>query len=234
MDRMDHNMNDRRNDEGNEANMEQDAQGAQGAQGGREGGEPEVDLAGNAPARPSEWAVYRCAGPDTLDFEDQLNEAGVQAWTPRCWVSRRVPRRRTKVWKLAPVMGSYLFVSIDDADQIPGLPWSIRGLGKAMVIQGQFVIVADRDLDGLREFDRRDPPQPRRKGRLPDPGTPQVPPPPVFQVGQTVFVKGVLGGIEAEVLARTPGGEYTVAPKNSPIKVTVSGFMLEQVGVYRG
>lgn len=219
---MDHDMNDNRNDE---AKMEQ---------GRTENGEPEVDLAGNPPARPNGWAVYRCAGPDTLDFEDRLNEAGVQAWTPRCWVSRRVPRRRTKVWKLAPVMGSYLFVSIDDADKIPRLPWGIRGLGKAMVIQGQFVVVTDQDLDGLREFDRRDPPRPRRKGRLPDPGTPQVPPPPVFQVGQTVFVKGVLGGIEAEVLARTPGGEYTVAPKNSPIRVTVSGFMLEQVGVYRG
>ena len=130
-------------------------------------------------------------------------------------------------------MRSYVFVSSDDADKIQELPWTIQGKGKAMVVQGQFVFVTDQDLDGLREFDQREPPQPRRKSKhLPGPKTPQVPPPPVYRVGQRVFVKGVLGGAEAEVIALTLGGEYTVALKNSPIKVTVSGFMLSQVNVY--
>ena len=123
-----------------------------------------------------------------------------------------------------------MFVSVDDAGKIQELPWVIRGKGKAMVVQGRFVVVSDQDLDGLREFDQRERPQPRRKAKhLLGPNTPQAP---VYRVGQTVFVKGVLGGVEAEVIAIAPGGEYTVAPKNSPIKVTVSGFMLSQVGVY--
>lgn len=193
------------------------------------------------PARSVKWIVVRVpgggGGAETLKYEEGLGELGVTAWTPAMWIHKRLPRRRLRVWELRAILPGYLFLDVRGLPNYGSLPFSIRQEVRPFLIQGKYVVLGDQDLEGLREFDNRVKPEGRKvgggKSTLPGPESPVAVPVPEWVAGDSVRVKGVLGGMEGVVVAVNPQtGEATVALRNSPAKVKVSGFLLERGAVY--
>lgn len=99
--------------------------------------------------------MFRCPGSETGNLEDLLGEMGHKVWTPRVWVSKRVPRRKVRRVVLLAMLPSYLFVSKHaDLDQLERLG-AKHGFWGPMAIRGKRVELKDEDLDGLREADDR-------------------------------------------------------------------------------
>ena len=195
----------------------------------------ELNDVNQTPARNPKWIVVRCPGAVTLDYERELVDQDVGVWTPAFWVRKRLPRRRLKVWAQVPILPGYLFMWIPDLPKFGGLPWSYKADLRPMSISGRYVVLDEEDLSGLRELDQREKPEGRRatpqNNQLPDP---QLPESPKWKVGDKVRVKGVLAGAEGVVASVPPGEDVVVALKNSPAKVKVSGFLLEQIALYGG
>lgn len=104
---------------------------------------------------PAGWLVYRCPGSETGDLEDRLGEMGHKVWTPRTWVSKRVPRKRVRRVVLLAMLPSYLFVSRHaDLEALASLG-AKHGFWGPMAIRGVRVELKDKDLDGLRAADDR-------------------------------------------------------------------------------
>lgn len=104
---------------------------------------------------PARWMVFRCPGSETGDLEDLLEKLGFSVWTPRVWVSRRVPRRKVRRVILLAMLPSYLFVDAEaDRKELEKLG-AKHGFWGPMAIRGERVVIKDEDLDGLRESDDR-------------------------------------------------------------------------------
>lgn len=104
---------------------------------------------------PAGWLVFRCPGSETGNLEDLLGEMGHKVWTPRVWVSKRVPRRKVRRVVLLAMLPSYLFVSRHaDLEELAALG-AKHGFWGPMAIRGKRVELKDKDLDGLREADDR-------------------------------------------------------------------------------
>lgn len=117
---------------------------------------------------PAGWLVYRCSGSETGTLEELLNSLEHETWTPRTWVSKRLPRRKARETVLLGMLPSYLFVRVGvDLHAMASLG-AKHGIWGPMVLRGERVVIADRDLDGLRGFDDRVS-QPRRWIELLDP-----------------------------------------------------------------
>lgn len=179
----------------------------------------------------SEWTVLRCPSVKTLALEHELNERGGRAWAPACWISKRLPRKRARAWAMVPILPSYLFVEGDWRFAVRLLPWADRVLLKPMAIRGEYIVLADEALDGLRGFDNRV--RPGEPGKPKPVVDPALPAPPVFGVGDHVVLQGILGGRPGVVIGKCPDGEYSVAIKNSPVRLKVSGFLIQEDTLYR-
>ena len=184
------------------------------------------------PSRDPEWLVVTCPAGETVAYEEALTEKGVGAWTPQMWIRKRVPRRRVKVWVRVSVLPGHLFVPLRDLPTVGGIRDPFKGELRPMKIGARFVVLAGEDLEGLREFDNRERPQPKQDHGdkpLPDPEPePQVPVV-VWEVGAKVRIKGLLAGTEGVVRGTTPDGKVSVAINYSPTRVLISGFLLERV-----
>lgn len=184
------------------------------------------------PSRDPEWLVVTCPAGETVAYEEALTERGVRAWTPQMWIRKRVPRRRVRVWVRVSVLPGHLFVPLSDLPKVGMIKDPFKGELRPMKIDARFVVLADKALEGLREFDNRERPRPKQDTPdkpLPDPEPePQVPVA-VWEVGAKVRVKGLLAGAEGVVRGTAPDGKVSVAINYSPTRVLISGFLLERV-----
>lgn len=194
------------------------------------------------PARTPEWFVLRVSGRETVRWEKELADLGLRVWTPWLWVQKRKPRSKVTYWEQVPVLGSYLFLRLEDVLGFKLLPAATLNEVKPMTIGGKFVLLEDGELEGLREYDRRDLDAAkiqaalakrgrRRRGRLfvqdaeavaEEVGLPSW----SWTKGDKVRVKGVLAGVEGVVEA-VWGDEVEVAIKIPAARLKVPGFLLE-------
>lgn len=55
------------------------------------------------------WLVLRTSAPRTLPLSRSLAAAGFDVWTPMVTTKRRLPRRKTKVERDAPILPTFVF-----------------------------------------------------------------------------------------------------------------------------
>ena len=148
---------------------------------------------------PAGWMVFRCSGSETGNLEDKLSELGVSVWTPRVWFSKRVPRKKVRRVVLLAMLPSYLFVSEEEDQRRLMSLGSKHGFWGPMVIKGEVVVIADKDLEGLWAADDRTSAPKRWLDPIPEPV--HVPRP-------RIVVK------PADELTTRVGGGALVAPKS--------------------
>jgi transcription antitermination factor NusG len=104
------------------------------------------------------WCILRTAGGSTLRLAESLRTSGIEAWTPTEVQMRRIPRSRSRRERTVAILPTFVFAR---ARHILDL----RALAKATVkAQPDFSVfvykggeraVADRDLEPLREVERK-------------------------------------------------------------------------------
>ena len=179
------------------------------------------------PARNLDWAVLRCPPISTMKVEQDLQGLGFRVWTPVCWVHKRVPRRRSRVWDKTAVLSSFLFIRVNELEEL--LLRRVVGV-RPMMDLGRVVALEDWELDPLREQDTRDEePWDQQKdlekwvaGEL-------------VEVGHTEDEKATMehlfGCYEGSVQDTNGAGEVLVALKNSTKPIWFQGFLLSRVVV---
>ena len=194
------------------------------------------------PARHPKWFTLRVPGRETLTWEKELSDLGLTVWTPWMWVQKRKPRSKEVYWAQVPILGSYVFLAVEEVPRYSTLPAATLNAVKPMLIGGRFVLLEERDLDGLREYDMRDLDAAkiqaamrrrakrgkRAEGKDGRPVEQEVGLPSwSWAPGDRVRVKGVLAGVEGEVV-RVQGEEVEVAIKIPAARLKVPGFLLEK------
>lgn len=179
------------------------------------------------PARNLDWAVLRCPPISTMKMEQDLQGLGFRVWTPVCWVHKRVPRRRARVWDKIAILSSFLFVRVEDFEDL--LLQRVVGL-RPMMDRGMVVALGDHELDALREQDKRDE-EPWEQVKALDSWTPGE----LVEIGHTedekALMEQLLGSYEGTVQNFNGAGEVLVALKNSTKPIWFQGFLLSRVGV---
>lgn len=187
------------------------------------------------PAKSMDYVAFRCPPARTVAMEKAIREHGFPVFTPQHWISKRLPRKRKRVWQLRAVLPSFLFLSIKDR---PGLAVELTrkqygaftGL-RPMTIQGRLATFSQEEFDRMWEWDNRE-------------NRPASPKAQKFKPGDLVKVASDLadGAMTELLVALFEGstgvaekvnrdGEVLVAIKNSTGKVWVSGFFLELVAI---
>lgn len=121
----------------------------------------------------TDWCIVRTAGAGTLGVHDALVEAGYDAWTPVGTVIKRVGRERDRVEQRAALLPTFAFVRYDrlpdllDLARSPGQVCQVwDSEARRMVAKGMphfsvfrygkgYPAVTDRELDRLRQIERR-------------------------------------------------------------------------------
>lgn len=184
------------------------------------------------------WNILRCPGKETLNLEEALVDLGFEAWAPREWKNKRVPRKKIRMTVQKPVLPSYVFLAEGQGQQ------AIRAIGMSipfaiMVLLGEQVVIREEELEGLRVYDRRDPPrfQPRKyRAALTDSTVPSVKADPkikTYQVGDRVRLKTgtMLEGVMGVITGKGTGTEITIAVENSAARIQLSSFLVDPVAV---
>lgn len=106
------------------------------------------------------WCILTCASPDTLRVVEALTKEGLSAWAPVKWASARKPVTRSRFDKPHPIMPGYVFGDVGHVDQL----YRLSGLRRRDMPRFQFLecevagctpLIADRELDGLRNEEAR-------------------------------------------------------------------------------
>ena len=179
------------------------------------------------PARPSEndekWLILGCPGQKTIHYETDLRIRGFDAFAPMGYISVRLPRRRKRVWRLIVHLPALVFIPAryEEAFGRLGYPYGhdckIRRseTGEAWMAWGS-------ELEALRKLDNREEPV-SRNGQAQE----------LFSVGDQVLLLvdlPELAGEEGVVTgSRSVDYSFSVAVKNSPREIWVSGFLLQKV-----
>lgn len=120
---------------------------------------------------PSWWIVLRTGGPRTLRLADSLRRAGVDAWTPRRTFRRPVPgakpnasgQRPTQDLE-GPILPTFVFAraaqvrTLEALEQEQANPHVASAHPPFSILRhrGDVPFVRDRDVEGLREEERRE------------------------------------------------------------------------------
>ena len=192
---------------------------------------------GNEGTRGVSWVVVRCSGSLTLEALDALGNAGIRTWTPKVWVSKRVPRKKVRTWRWEAIVPSYLFIPLEDLapamngnDPDRAMSGRVRSLatGKpityaAQMIRGNVMLVGDADLDGLRRFDKAVVHPKSKKLPLPDR--------PALKPGDFVKIRGLFEGQTGTVqkIHDTSAEATLTLTGDKQLKVRVSMYLLDLV-----
>lgn len=149
------------------------------------------------------WCILRMAGASTMSVAQSLSDAGFEVWTPIETQRRRAPRSKALKDIVLPIMPGIVFanaVRLDDLIAMSRSPaltykrWNsetkrmeMHGCPHFSVFRydGRFPLIADRQLDALRQAEQRG--RPRSLG-------------PVVEVGDVVrHPAGILGGLKGVV-----------------------------------
>lgn len=183
-----------------------------------------------APARSYDLGVLRCPPARTRALEEEVSDRGFECWTPMEWVSKRLPRRRARVWELYPLLPSFLFVDLNNTPRALRIIMDLHIVGlRPMMTEGKFTAVGEEDMRYLASLDNREQ-DPKKAARRPTP----------FVIGEEVRLvdpddTGVLGMLFGDSTGIVQGvnrdGEVLVAIKNSTVPIWVRGVLLQRTVV---
>lgn len=170
------------------------------------------------------WCILRMGSAATLPVHDALKARGFNVWTPVERTIRRTPISRTRFEKEHALMPSYVFAHVQHIEQLARLamvPGPDHPRFTMFKHQGGFPLIADCELDALRQFERDRHAvfeKHRRRGLRG----------PVFQRDQRVKVpEGGFAGLTGVV--QDQQGQYTLvsfAEFHKPIKI--ASILLEE------
>lgn len=176
------------------------------------------------------WCILQAHGADTLRVVEALIEEGLGVWTPLKWRQARTKIIRSRYDEPRPILPGYVFGDVGHIDQFVRLAglrrrdfprfWFLEDETQA----GATPLVADRDLNGLREYEavlRAQFEADKRKGVTP----------PTFEPATEVRMEeGAYAGLSGEVVEMRGRGCAMVAIPGfaSPVKVS-SLLLLESV-----
>lgn len=163
------------------------------------------------------WCILRMGSAQTISVATALRSAGFEVWTPVERTIRRTPISRTRFEKEHALMPSYVFAHVRhivDLARLAMMPGPDHPRFTMFKHQGGFPLIADCELDALRQFEQRRHDvfeKQRRKGLKG----------PVFERGQEVRVpEGGFAGLTGVV--QDQQGQYTLvsfAEFHKPIKI---------------
>lgn len=104
----------------------------------------------------SDWCILRCSGRNTLPLAESLGKAGFEVWTPSA--IQRLPRKRAE--RPAPLLPSYVFARSGALEQLlelstPDGPLNQHPSFRVFHYLDRIPVIADRDLDALRQSEAR-------------------------------------------------------------------------------
>lgn len=112
------------------------------------------------------WVILRTAGPRTIGLAASLSAASIEAWTPVETVKRRRPGGRSgKIERPAPITPTIVFArasSLGDLLRITRAPTSPHPRFSLFRHDGRFPVVADREIERLRQAERKAQPKGKR------------------------------------------------------------------------
>lgn len=103
------------------------------------------------------WCILRMASASTLNVRDALNKAGFDVWTPIERKIGRRPRTRAHYDKRFALMPSYVFADARRIEDLVKLTMSPNPEVRFTIFkhQGGFPLIADAELDALRQIEGR-------------------------------------------------------------------------------
>ena len=100
---------------------------------------------------PEHYVALRCAGAATLGLTRKLLDTGAQAWTPVVPQSRPVPRSRKRVWIMAPLLPTFVFLDAEALEAARDLRdrYALPAF-TPLALSGELVRIGARGLEPLR------------------------------------------------------------------------------------
>jgi len=161
-----------------------------------------------------DWCILRTCGRRTLNLASSLNEAGIEAWSPRRTYEQRVSRgSKAKRERTEPLMPSFVFARADHLDRLLALSHRPGTMEPFTVFHylGAVPLISDRNLEPLRVAERRAIPKRRQQ---------------VFRPGQSVKVTdGVAEGMRG--IVEQTEGQYTLVAFGGSFRLKISNFILQ-------
>ncbi len=105
-----------------------------------------------------DWAILRTSAASTINLAAKLAESGFEAWTPTVTALRRLPRRKTRVERAAPILPTYVFVNADAVPDLrralmrPSMPYPAFSIFRYF---GRTPLISSAQIEALREEEAR-------------------------------------------------------------------------------
>ncbi|UIJ43712.1 hypothetical protein LZK98_11485 [Sphingomonas cannabina] len=166
------------------------------------------------------WCVLRMAGPRTLSVASSLERAGLEVWTPI--EIRRTKRQRGNefVERPAPILPTFVFAR---ARHLPAIisamsdPTRDHPPFSVFRYNGRAPLLADTEIERLREVERRLAPKPKARHRSAAP----------LEEGQRLrMMEGGFAGISGVV--RKSDGRYTLVGFGGWMEIQIDTFVLRE------
>jgi hypothetical protein len=175
------------------------------------------------------WCILRTSGRNTLALADHLKREGFEVWTPVDHQPRRLPRRKQRVERQAPLMPTFVFAKASAlADLIALSEQPGRPIGFSLFRDGRRVpAIEDGELDALRGEETRSLARCRKAMQAGRRSTR------VYARGETVRVpEGSFGGMTG--IVETSDGRFTLVCFGGAMSVKISTWLLAPDESYSG
>jgi len=101
-----------------------------------------------------EWCIIRTSPRRTIPVATSLNEAGIEAWTPKVTIVSRAGRTRQRIQCEVPVIEGIVFAKREHIPELVAISRKPGAVYSVFRYQGAVPTVRDRDLDPLRLAER--------------------------------------------------------------------------------
>lgn len=169
-----------------------------------------------APVAAGRWCILRTSPGRTLGLLAALSAAGFDAWTPRQTQSRRRPRSKVTVELEVPIAPTFVFVRAAHVRDLAAAEAALVNPFPAFSIfrhGGRIPLIADGEVDGLRQAEDRAQLQARRKKRS------------AYVMGQRVRVgDGAFAGLTGVV--EEGGDKFALIAFGSTFRMRIATWLL--------